>query len=406
MIRKIGWAVLAFGWVTLVFLFTLWLTFPSDAVVQRLMYEANARSGGRRSVQIGSAAPYWFGLKLRDVRLFDQDPRNADAPPTLVAASDVVAASVNPFGLARGRPYVKGFLRLGESDVRFAAGILVDREKGKGWSLTDVWLSAPGASMGDLALLSPYPMTATGTVDLAADITGETGMRDASGTATITGASLVLSELGLEAFAAFGAPSEITIDDLAIELSVRDGRATIQKGTMTSSIGNVTLDGDIALKDDLSRSNFRVDAVIELADDFEKFGAMAGEAMWADGRLHYTCSGYMPPSCKPAREGRTSRTGARGGTAPVTPSDDALDEPAMPPTAADDPERARRREEVRERLRKRREEREAGRAAIPAGDEPVGAATDKAPADEEPFEDELPLEDEGAGAEDPFTEEE
>ncbi len=303
--------------------------------------------------------------------------------------------------------FFTGFLFPNKSDgkIYFGMGkytpLLFEAE---GWSLTDVKLSAPGANLADLVVLSPYPMTGSGTLDLAALISGETGMRDASGTVTITGQSLAFTELGLEAYEAFGAPTEILIDDLALELSVKDGRATIQRGTVASSIGNVTLEGDITLKDDLTRSHVRVDAVIELGAEFERFGAMAGEAMWADGKLHYTCTGYIaPPTCRAAREGRTTRAG-RGGSAPVTPSDDSLDGPAMPPTAADDPERARRREEVRERLRKRREEREAGRTAIPVGDEPVGATDKSAPVDEEPFEEELPTEEEGG--EEPLIEDE
>jgi type II secretion system protein N len=400
MIRNALVALASAGWFGFVFLVTWWLTFPSAAVIARLQYEADARSEGKSALEIADVSLWWFGLRADGVKLYSRDPRRPDQPATLTAMASEVAASVGPFGLAIGHPYVSGHVVTGESTIDFGFAVQVDAEKNKGWSTTDLYLSGPGIQAADLAGFLPIPAVLSGAVDLAADISGD-GMRAANGSASLRGKDLTASDFGLEGLSMLGLPEALDIDELDLELSVKDGKATVSKGSIVSPLGVVTVEGDLSLKDDLFRTAVRLTAVVELQGEAEKFSAIFADARWADGKLHFTCTGYLSaPSCRSDREGRRDRAISRG-TPPLPPGAplELPDAGGAPLGPMDDADRERRKDEVRERLRKRREERSAARGGTPGGPDDGPAGDEPTPPDEggyEPTPSEDPV-DEGAG---------
>jgi hypothetical protein len=166
------------------------------------------------------------------------------------------------------------------------------------------------------------------------------------------------------------------------------------------------------LRDDLLRSHLRINATIELGADLSKFAAFAGDARWADGKLHFVCSGYLQsPSCRADREGRqNSRSLTRSPGVPST-IPEPLDPSGMPIDQLDDngARRTPRTDDVRDRLRKRREEREAARgaAAIPATDEQPVPVDEPVNIDEQPIDvDPSTLPDDGGEEQSPPPEDE
>jgi hypothetical protein len=122
----------------------------------------------------------------------------------------------------RGRPNLSGYITAGASTIEWKLGLKVDRDKTKGWSTTGLWLSAPQVALQDLAALLPIPLEATGPLDLAVDVQGTDGVKDATGTASVKGQNLVISAISFPGMEGMDLGQEIPIDNLDIELEVKD----------------------------------------------------------------------------------------------------------------------------------------------------------------------------------------
>nr|MBA2320362.1 type II secretion system protein GspN [Deltaproteobacteria bacterium] len=290
--RKLLLAALCVSWGILVFLVTWVLTFPGRAVADRAAAEVLTWSAGRSVLEMGDIGPWWVGLRATDVRLYDHDPRKPDLPSTLKFAADKVRARVSPWGLLGGNWNVTAALISGETTIDVAVTIRMDEERSKGWTTTRAWVSSPNARLEDVSMLAPLPMVMNGLVDLALDLTGEGGMRTAAGKASIVGKGLSITELTLEGMGDLGF-GEIGIDVLDLELEVEEGRARFVKGEISGPMFDAEIGGDITLRDEPGRSNLRVTAVVEARGEMEKYAAFAGEARWADGKMHFVCTGYV-----------------------------------------------------------------------------------------------------------------
>ena len=70
----------AFAWAAVVFAGTLWATFPSEAIVNRLRYEVPRVMGSEYSADIGRISPWWIGLSADDVKLYKGAPGAVSTP--------------------------------------------------------------------------------------------------------------------------------------------------------------------------------------------------------------------------------------------------------------------------------------------------------------------------------------
>ena len=67
------------AWLTLTFFLTLWLTFPSDAVIERVRYEVDRNTKGSLAIDIDSVGPWWTGLSASGVTLSAVQGAGTDA---------------------------------------------------------------------------------------------------------------------------------------------------------------------------------------------------------------------------------------------------------------------------------------------------------------------------------------
>lgn len=417
--KTLMYVVAAFAWTVAVFLGVFWLTFPSATLAERLRYEVPRALGDAYSADVGSVSPWWIGVAVHDVKLFktarptsrpvsrpissDDDPDaeddgSADAAPEadaegpqLVALLSRARIRVSPWSLLRRAPYVSGSVTLTEGTVGYAIGTAVD-DRGQ-IGLADLELDAAALPLDDVLSLLPVTASGTGSVDLSVDLhAGESGMRDASGTISLTSNGLALGkDLELPGIGAIG--MEIPLSGLVLTADVEAGKATINEGRIDSELLTATITGDVTLRDPLDRSAIDLTITLsKLGPALSSYEMFLSDAKTSDGTYQYTCRGVISRlsqySCTSgSRDRRTSRTpspSSRSTTSPIVGGDRA------PETDAD---RERRREELRERLRQRREERDAERPGAvepPQMDEGEGEGEPVDPTDEDP--EELPPE--------------
>jgi hypothetical protein len=104
MMRKLLMVLAGAAWFVFLFLATFVMTFPSDAVIERLRYEVSERSGGQYSLELSDVGPWWGGSPAQNVKL----SQTVRSETTLAFLAKDVRASVSPWGLLMGAPVVSG----------------------------------------------------------------------------------------------------------------------------------------------------------------------------------------------------------------------------------------------------------------------------------------------------------
>lgn len=412
--KRLGFVVAGLAWFLLVFLVALRVTFPTDSLVERARYEVQAQSGGQLALEVASVGPWWAGVRATGVDLY----RVGETEPVFHA--DVARARVAPTSLF-GSPRIHGRLRFGEGSIDLRTRL--DRTE-RGYLPGELEVEAEGFPISALPpiqggrFVGTIAVEGTGGLDLDVDLSAPEGMSKAEGRASLYGRDLVVEELtGTGAILQSFEVLPLTIDELDLALDVTQGKARVVRGRIGSSLANLQVSGDVTLQDDLARSRFRLQAVLDLGEGAERFAGFLSDAKWSDDRYHYTISGTWPPSIRAERE-----RGARREAAPAPrPAREAVPERTASPETIEAARAAReaRRARLAERraaARERREQREDPDArpmdpAIPVDPEEEGfdeeGLEDEEFLDEEPLPDEEPLLDEElpAGEEAPADEE-
>ena len=113
--RTVGLIFASGLWATLVFLFTLDLSFPDDALLERARWELNESTSGEWDFQASKAGLWrWSGLKVDDLTLYHGKKRNLrrkrssddgrqETPPTQVAHFDHLKVRADLPALLGGR---------------------------------------------------------------------------------------------------------------------------------------------------------------------------------------------------------------------------------------------------------------------------------------------------------------
>lgn len=354
-------------WFLVVFLVTFRWTFPSDAVADRLQFEILEATDGAWMLDVRDVEPWWAGASARDVRLFQADPRRPEEDPTLAFAAESARIRVSVPSLMRQAPTVSGAVVVGSGTVDFVVGSRMN-ERGTELGLGEIDLTAKAFPLAELAALAGASMDGRGTLDIDVKLDAPESMSAAVGSATISGRSLMISNLNLSDMGVPDLGLEIPIDDLDLHVEIADGKAQIVRGLLRSDLATVELDGEITLRDDLQRSTLNVGIQVgSLGPAVQMFKGFLGQE-WADGKFHYRCTGTLQRNnCRAERErgargAAANNTGPRGRNLPnARPNQDMPAARGARPVV-DAEERERRKEELRERLRNRR-----GEGAPPVG---------------------------------------
>jgi len=367
------------AWSLVVFVVTLYLTFPSDAVVARIEQEAPRFLGRDYEVDIESASPWWIGVSMNDVAISQRASRRGrrgrggddEADGSLVAYATNARVRTSLFSLLRQTPYVTGSVRLGDGRVDF--DVTTQTGNRQALEVSRLVMEADQLPLSDLvgspalaSALGGFTMAGSGAVDLEVDLTaGERGMADGVGRVALVGSDLSLTDIASDTTGPLGI--DVPIRDIDIVAEVDGGKGEIKKGRIDSDLFRLEITGDFGLRDPLPSStiNFEIE-LSDISSDLSLVETMLRSALGAtpdNGVYTFSCRGMVARlnarSCRAegARGGRTrraSRSAAgrpprrRSGPGSTVSRSGARPEP--PPNSDD---RERRRQEIRERLRQR-----------------------------------------------------
>lgn len=233
--RWLGYAAFSWG----VFVFALFLTFPSDAIRDRVVQEARQVGLNLRVESVGLAFP--LGLSLHDAFLILREPNPEEQKGAVAIHVERLSLRPNLFALVRGNTGVRFDAKLWGGK---AAGSL-HRADGE----QRIEVQARGVDLSKSALVA-LGLDLEGVVD---ELTFELEGPDASrgkGVIQISGDGLVLK--GGEV-AHFELP-RITLGTLEGSVAVADGRAEIETFTLNGSDLEAKIEGNVRLAPALSQS--------------------------------------------------------------------------------------------------------------------------------------------------------
>ncbi|HHO50484.1 MAG TPA: type II secretion system protein GspN [Deltaproteobacteria bacterium] len=394
--RTLGMIVGGVLWCAVVFLATFWLTFPSDALIERIRYEVPGRMPGY-SIDLASVSPWWIGGSAQDIKIY-KTPRadwrsEEPAEAALVAQIEDFRVRASLGSLVSQMPSVSGSLSLVDGRIDYAVATGKDSRGKIGVSALE--LSSEGLPLVALVALVPegVEVSPEGTIDLELLLeAGEEGMNDADGHLELSGgggAPIVLADLVTPSSGPLGFP--VPINELMLVVEIRDGEAEIEQGLVDSPLFKLQLKGSLTLRDPIERSNLDLDLVLsDLGPDLKAFEGFMSSAKQSDGSFQWNCRGIVSRiSARSCTTARVSRRSTPSTVRPPSTRSTRTIPSATPRSATErtelDEERERRRQEIRERLRQRREAFDLDGA--------LEEFEDEEPLEEE-FEDEEPLEEE------------
>lgn len=260
--KWLGYA--AFSWA--VFLFALFLTFPSDAVRDRVVREARKAGMNLRVESAGLALP--LGLSLHDTFLILREPNPEQQQGALAIHVEKLTVRPDLFAMIRG-----------DTGLRFDANLWGGKAAGRMHRVDGEQRLTVQAKRVDLSrsVLAAMGLDLEGMVD---ELTLEYEGADASkakGTLSISGDGLVLR--GGEV-AEFELP-RITLGTLKGTVAMGDGRAEIEEFTLEGTDLQARIEGNVRLAPSLSQSTLNAKLSFKPSDAWWKANEMlqAGASM-------------------------------------------------------------------------------------------------------------------------------
>lgn len=343
-------------WCALVFVVSMYVTFPSTAIVERARYEVQKASAGSYALEASGASPWWTGVALHDVRVLSVDKDSGEG--AMVIEADSVAARTNLFSLLGSDLPLNAIVDLGGSDMVVDAEL--DRSENPP-KVRRVQGHADSLSVNALgALLAPYGVKLTGSGDVKVDVDMEIAddVKDHDGRISAKGKNLNLTLAMPDPLSGEGEfeLGPIAVSNLDIVVDIRNGKATVKKGQLRSDHADVSLSGTLTLNRRLMRSRLRADLVLgELGGQLKAFEGFMSNAKWDDEQFHFRLSctlDRMNTKCVQPDRKRSSRPS--GGT--VLPGGDVGNSNRTGSAAG-----GKTPEELREERRRLREQRLAER---------------------------------------------
>lgn len=361
------------AWGAVAFAGTLWASFPSKAVADRLSFEVSERSGGAWDLRVDSVAPWWWGVSAQHVVISTVDKLVKDGVPTPLLLADSVGIRVSPWSLLRspGSPLFIGFVGMDDSEIDVTARLA----KGdSGLAMRSLKLDASNLPvvelLGLLGLAGEGGTTATGGVDVNVDLQVPNGLGKADGDISIKGNQILIEKVTSTLIGWNQMEVNTPIDELNIQMSVEDGDATLTEGVLSGPLVDATFTGEISFDDNVSRSKVDLAAVLKLGDwadtPLDSFRSLVEGALRSakasDDSYHYKVEGQLgrlgfedfrpdhetggrstlprptasTPVTTPTSLGGTSRPQPPA-TPPPNPNDGVAPEPEPEPELLDDP---------------------------------------------------------------------
>ena len=342
------------------FFVALFVTFPDDAIEQRLRHEVRKATGEAIDLSVGSISPWWAGLKLNDLSVLALSDEGDE--PRLLANIQQVRARGALGSLMSQTPAVDGALVLQDGRVDFEFETAMNK-RGSRLELTRLGLEADQVAVGEVLGLMGQEADVEGLFSLSVDIEGEGGMRESEGLISFNARDVIVRSLG-DALPALG--FEIPIDEIEVRAEVREGRANLRRGRIRGEMFEGNIEGEINLREEVSRSSFRFNIVIQRLTLPEGMGAFveAGmkDAKWGDGTYRYQCHGTFDRfrGCQAVSDRSSSRRPSSRSQDNIPPAQQPGGNrgPTSSPTNSQANERARGVDDIRDRLKQRREERD------------------------------------------------
>lgn len=257
-------AYAAFSWV--VFSFSLYLTFPSDMVKERVV-EMAQRSGLRLRVESASLA-FPPGLTLRDSYLIlrDADPEAEKGAVAIHVSRLTVRPSL--LGLVTGKPGVSFDARLWDGKVSGKAA--------KGEEGGKLQVRASGLDLSR-SVLSAIGLQTVGKVDeLRLEVAGES-LREMVGELSIKGEGLVIEGGSINEFEL----PKVALGTLEGKVAIGDGKAEFENFEANGEDLSAAVEGTIRLADRLSQFTVQTRLRFRPTEDFWERNEMlrAGASM-------------------------------------------------------------------------------------------------------------------------------
>lgn len=310
LLRRAALGAAGFVWFALVFLISLRLTFPADALAQWARYRIQDGSGGAQILQVGELRPWWFGLAGTDVALYSRPKGHAheSEAPLLVFAADALRARVGLLGLVRlvtgGNTTIQGAATVAGGDLDFSATIARTAEE---TAFRALRITGDGFPLNAVPAIAGGKLEGTGGLNLDIDLDAADGLAKSNGHATISAKDLVVEKI-----AAPGTLMEdlelgpIRVSEVDLAFDVTSGKAKVSRGSIVSDLLKMDIEGDIVLADDPLQSRVRLKLILSLGEGMQLFEAFLKGSEWEDGRYHYGLSGTLAnPRFRAERERRS-----------------------------------------------------------------------------------------------------
>ena len=369
MIQRIGMGLFGVVWGALVFQLAFHMSFPSEALGDRLAYEVEQATDGKQLLRVEKAAPWGvLGVSLKGVQLFSRAKGSArdekSAGPNLRLTLDKFAARIRALPLLGGTRSVELDARLYDGGI---AGEVYQSADGSGMNLKIRGLD-----------LSAYPIESDsfqvglegrlkGLIKLALD--GEDASKS-KGRVRLLVDGLALTHASLGGFEL----EPTRFDEAIIQLEVDDGRLKVKKGKIESDVIRLVLDGDIVLQEPMDRSRLRLKVRFKLSeemDDLAKILPQMKRARDTSGEYHFQVTGTVANwrfrEDRSAARGKTSSRADRRSTSGTASRGGEEDSEAEEDEARKEQRESRIRER-RERMRDRRSKREPDEEGSPEED--------------------------------------
>lgn len=295
LLRRIGIALAGVAWFALVFVVGLWITFPSTALAEYVVWRVQDGTDAWR-LAASSVAPSGFGVRGDDVVLYKKTgPKVAQ-----VVTAEHVWLSTGPWSMVNfvfgGKSTLRGSIARDGGDLSFSATVAKSEQ---GVKVSAASLAADDLPVSAFPPIGPAHLSGTGGVDLAVDLVSAEGLGTANGTVAITKAnSLVINGITAPGTALASLDiGAIAVNELQLLFDVKKGKGKVTTGQIDTDLANIEIQGQFTLSDNLPQSRVQLKLVISLTDMFQqKFGLFKGvlsDALWGDGKYHYALAGTV-----------------------------------------------------------------------------------------------------------------
>jgi type II secretion system protein N len=394
-LRTLAIALGGLAWFAVVFVFSLYATFPADALAEFARWKVQEGTDQWR-LAVSGIGPSGFGVRADDVTLYKRD-RTATSP---VVTAEHVYLSSGPWSIVNlafgGRSTIRGSIVRQGGDLSFSTTVA---RADQAYKVHTATLDADELPLAALPPVGGARLKGEGGIDVHVDLAGAEGLAKSNGKVSISrGENLVIQ--GLDAP---GTPLDglqigtIDVSVFDLQFDVKNGKGKVAVGTITTNLATVEVQGDFTLSDVITQSRLRLKFLVTLTDQFDQqLGITASLArglmgeVWADGANHFALSGTVGlPRFRTEKERKAQpRTPGAVRSDPVESDDEAAAIPlAAPPVPNDSADRAARREQAisdrRARMEERRRQLQSGGAAEVKRPPPMPGMAPPVPMDEE-----------------------